>query len=459
MNSPSLCVKDVRNIIHELKKLQKDYTEKFRTKTRNLKEQALQYLKGKFLERGRGNMTSYAKFVPETNNQKLQNFISDSPWDEKPVIEQIQADVTKLIGDKNTGAIHIDESGFKKDGKNSVGVKRQYYGRLGKIENCQMGVYLGYTCGNRRTLIDERLYLPEDWVKDSVRRKKCGVPDDIVFKTKAQLGLEMLLEAQMRGVPFAWVGMDCFYGEQPWLLDEIANRGMIYIADIPFDTQVWLEKPRTEIPEKKGSRGPNPKQIKLASGEPPSKQVQIIAEQLDSSQYTRVFLRETERKELWSMLACLRVFPVRDKLPGVETWLIIRKDEGENTTKYQLSNAPADTSIERLGQMSCSRFWIERALEDGKGEAGLADYQVRGWTGWHHHMVMTLLAMLFILRMVVNWGEKAEMISVQDIKEVLEVILPRNKITEEEILAILLHKHQARLSARKSHHRRNGFGI
>jgi SRSO17 transposase len=253
--------------------------------------------------------------------------------------------------------------------------------------------------------------------------------------------------------------MDCFYGEQPWLLDEIATREMIYIADIPFDTQVWLEKPRTEIPEKKGARGPDPKQIKLASGESPPKQVKIIAEQLDSSQYTRVFLRETERKELWSMLACLRVFPVRDKLPGVETWLIIRKDEGENKTKYQLSNAPADTSIERLGQMSCSRYWIERALEDGKGEAGLADYQVRGWTGWHHHMVMTLLAMLFILRMVVKWGEKAEMISVQDIKEVLEVILPRNEITEEEILAILLHKHQARLSARKSHHRRNGFGI
>src|SRR4030066_1445548 len=459
MNSPSLCVKDVKNIISELKNFQKYYTEKFRTKTRNLKEQALHYLKGKFLERGRGNMTSYAKAVPETNNQKLQNFISDSPWDEKPVIEQIQLDVTNLIGDKTNGSIHIDESGFKKDGKDSVGVKRQYLGRLGKIEKCQMGVYLGYTCGNSRTLIDERLYLPEDWANDPIRRKKCGVPNDSVFKTKAQLGLEMLFEAQKRGVPFAWVGMDCFYGEQPWLLDEIATKEMIYIADLPFDTQVWLEKPRTEIPEKKGSRGPDPKQIKLASGEPPPKQIKIIAEQLDSSQYTRVFLRETERKELWSMLACLRVFPVRDKLPGVETWLIIRKDEGENTTKYQLSNASPDTSIERLGQMSCSRFWIERALEDGKGEAGLADYQGRGWTGWHHPMVMQLLAMLFILQMVVKWGRKAESMSVQDVKAIFDVILPHKKITEKEILAIIEQKHQARLSARKSHHRRNGYTL
>jgi len=147
---------------------------------------------------------------------------------------------------------------------------------------------------------------------------------------------------------------------------------------------------------------------------------------------------------------------VRNKLPGVETWLIIRKDEGENKTKYQISNTPADTTIERIGQMSCSRFWIERAFEDGKGEAGLADYQVRGWTGWHHHMVMTLLAMLFILQMTIKWGEKAEMLTVQDVKYVLEVILPKKKVTEMEILAIIEGKHQARLSARKSHHRRNG---
>src|SRR3972149_1915357 len=441
MNSPSLCVKDVRTIPHELKKFQKGYTEKFRTKTQNLKDQALQYLKGKFLEKGRGNMTSYAKVVPETNNQKFQHFISESPWDEDPVIEQIQADVTELIGDKINGSIHIDESGFKKDGKNSVGVKRQYLGRLGKIENCQMGVFLGYACGNRRTLIDERLYLPEDWASDPIRRRKCRVPENVIFKSKAHLGLEMIFDAQKRGVPFGWIGMDCFYGEQPWLLDEIDIMGMTYIADAPTDTQVWLEKPKIEIPEKKGIRGPIPKLKKLVSGEPNPIKVQDLAEQLDQSQYTRVFLRETERKELWSMLACLRVFPVRDKLPGDETWLIIRKDEGDNKTKYQLSNAPENTSIDRLGQMSCSRYWIERAIEDAKGEAGLADYQVRGWIGWHHHMVMTLLAMLFILQMVVKWGRKAESMSMQDVKEILEVILPRNRITEQEILAIIQQKH------------------
>ncbi|MFZ3169562.1 MAG: IS701 family transposase [Candidatus Methanoperedens sp.] len=457
MDSSSLCDKDINT--KEINKFHLKYAAKYKTKTRTLEKQALQYLQGKFLQKGRGNMTSYAKNVKGSNSQKFQHFISESPWDEDPVIEQIQADVTELIGDKINGSIHIDESGFKKDGKNSVGVKRQYLGRLGKIDNCQMGVFLGYVCGNRRTLIDERLYLPEDWASDPIRRRKCGVPENIIFKSKAQLGLEMIFDAQKRGVPFGWIGMDCFYGEQPWLLDEIDIMGMTYIADAPTDTQVWLEKPKIEIPEKKGIRGPIPKLKKLVSGEPNPIKVQDLAEQLDQSQYTRVFLRETERKELWSMLACLRVFPVRDKLPGDETWLIIRKDEGDNKTKYQLSNAPENTSINRLGQMSCSRYWIERAIEDAKGEAGLADYQVRGWIGWHHHMVLTLLAMLFILQMVVKWGRKAESMSVQDVKEILEVILPRKRITEKEILAIIQQKHQARLSARKSHHRRNGFTL
>ena len=142
MDSSSLCDKDINT--KEINKFHLKYAARYKTKTRTLEKQALQYLQGKFLERGRGNMTSYAKNVKGSNNQKFQHFISESPWDEDPVIEQIQADVTELIGDKINGSIHIDESGFKKDGKNSVGVKRQYLGRLGKIDNCQMGVFLGY---------------------------------------------------------------------------------------------------------------------------------------------------------------------------------------------------------------------------------------------------------------------------------------------------------------------------
>jgi len=135
--------------------------------------------------------------------------------------------------------------------------------------------------------------------------------------------------------------------------------------------------------------------------------------------------------------------------------LILHRNEGEKEIKYQFSNASVDTSIERLGQMSCSRYWIERAFQDAKGNAGMADYQVRSWTGWHHHMVMTMLAMLFIMDMQIKWGKKASMLSVMDVKEIFEVIMPKKEFTKEEVLAIIKEKHRARLSARKSHHRRN----
>ena len=456
MNSFDLCVIDLEESFDKLKKFQNKFKPTISTKTRNIEQQSLQYLQGILLEKGRGNMTNYAKQVPDTNNQMLQNFISDSPWDEKPVIDKLQKEVIQLIADKHNGSLHIDESAFKKSGKNSVGVKRQYCGRLGKVDNCQVGVYLGYTNGTYRTLMDERLYLPEDWADDPVRRSKCGVPEDVIFKTKAELGLEMILDARDRGVPFGWIGMGCFYGEQPWLRDNIDNSGMIYMADIPCDTRVWLTIPETEIPKKKGNRGRNPTRERIAFGEPDPIEVQKLANQLDPSEYHHVFLRDTERKELWCQMACLRVYPVQDELPGKETWLIIRKDDGENKTKYQLSNAPINTSIERLGQKSCSRYWIERALQDAKGNAKMTDYQVRGWTGWHHHMVMVLLAMLFILELQIEWGKKAHRISVMDVKEILEVILPKNDITDEEILAVIRQKHKDRLSARKSHHRQSG---
>jgi hypothetical protein len=149
------------------------------------------------------------------------------------------------------------------------------------------------------------------------------------------------------------------------------------------------------------------------------------------------------------------VFPVVDNLPGGECWLIIRKDDGENKVKYQLSNAPFDTSHQQFAQMSGSRYWIERTFEDGKGIAGLADYQVRSWTGWHHHMTMTLLAMLYILMLTMDLGEKADFLTVQDVKEILEVIMPKEKVTKRELLHLILKKHKSRESARRSHHRRN----
>jgi len=453
----SLCVKDLHDLIDKVNHMHNGYTSHFITKTRSVAKQSFQYLQGKLLGKGRGNMCTYAKDVPDCNNQSLQHFVSNSPWNHRPVLEHIQRDVTDAIGDENNGSIHVDECCFPKQGKDSVGAASQYCGRLGKIANCQVGVFLGYTKDSYRTLIDERLFLPKGWIDDKKRRKKCGVPWYVRFKKKTELAWEMILHAQKKNkVPFGWIGIDCFYGRDSWLRNKIDAQGLIYIADIPNNLGVWLERPKTGVPSrKKGVRGRNPTRQKVIEGPEPTK-VRDIKNQLGSEEWHHVFIRDTERRELWADMAVLRVFPSENNgLPGDECWLIIRKDPKSKEIKYQLSNAPLDTSIDHLAEMSGSRYWIERTFEDGKGIAGLADYQVRNWTGWHHHMTMTLLAMLYIMLMTIDLGKKAEFLTVQDMKEVFEVIMPKRKITDEEILHLILEKHKARLSARRSHHRRN----
>lgn len=161
-----LYTRDLGLAFAKLEEVRVNYDSHFRSKTRSVVGQAFKYLHGKLLEEGRGNMTRYSRNVPDCNNQSLQHFISDSPWDERPVIDHIQRDVAELIGDRVNGSIHVDETGFPKHGDDSVGVKRQYCGRLGKVENCQVGVFLGYVKESYRTLIDEALYLPKEWAED-----------------------------------------------------------------------------------------------------------------------------------------------------------------------------------------------------------------------------------------------------------------------------------------------------
>jgi SRSO17 transposase len=432
-----------------------NFNDAFIARTRDGSINAQKYLQGLLLNRDRGNCSRFAKRVRKSSNQSLQHFITHSPWNERVVIDRIQKKVSEMIGDPIDGSLHIDETGFPKQGSHSVGVQKQYCGRLGKVENCQVGVFLGYSRGNQRILIDGQLYLPEGWAKSKELRDRCKVPKDIRFRTKAQIGLDMILNARKNGVPFGWIGMDCFYGEQPWLREKLDAEGLIFVADIPRDTKVWLTQPKTGIPERDGKQGRHPIRERVLDGEPAPIEVQKIKEQIDPAQWRQVSVRDTERKDLRIDMVCLRVYPVENRLPGKELWLIIRKETGQNTVKYQLTNAASDTDITRLAKMSCSRYWIERAIEDAKGVGSLEDYEARFWSSWHHHIAMSLLAMLAVLMMQIELKVKADMLTLQDVKDILEVIMPQREIGEREILKIIKAKHKARISAAQSHHRRS----
>lgn len=448
----ALSDEDVDAVYENFLQFHQAYTSFFATQTTSAAKPARDYLQGQLFTKQRMNLTQYCREVPESEYEAMQHFIADSPWPDAKLIGHLQEDVCHLLGDSHDGALILDESGIPKQGKMSVGVSRQYCGRLGKVDNCQVGVYLAYANSHHTSLIDHRLYLPESWISDTDRRHTCGVPPEVGFQTKAQLGLEMIRAFKATMLPFGWVCMDCHYGEQPWLLKTLTDADICYMADIPCDTRIFPHCPITEIPQRNGSRGRRPTKQRLAEGQSSPVEVRAFAKTLTESDWTRLCVRETERGWLIADFAAFRVWHSVDNLPFAEVWLVIRRPiGGKGAIRFAFSNAPEDTSLERLAQMQCRRYWVERALEDAKGQAGLDQYQVRGWTGWHHHMTMTLLAMLFLLQLTIQFREKAPLLTLQDAREILETFLPRKSYSPQEFIQWLQQKHQARVSARKSH--------
>ena len=415
-----------------------------------MSEQAKQYTAGQIQTTLRRNLEQFTLKVPNSNTQSLQHVVSNSPWDDDPAIVRLQHDVDALLGDQTKAALILDESGIPKEGSHSVGVARQYSGALGKVDNCQIGVFLSYSNPDLgTTLIDRRLYLPKAWAQDQARRDKAGIPQEITFQTKAELGLEMVRRAHANGLRFGFVSMDAHYGEQPWLRHALAAEGLIYMAEIPKTHRIFAREPIMRIPRRRHRKGRRPRRAR-----PDIQPLSVETFIKDHpTAWQRLKVRDTERGELIADFAAWRVWSVIDNnQPDAEVWLIARRDLLDpNDITYAFCNASKETSLARLAQMLCTRYWVERALQNAKSEAGIDEYEVRGWRGWHHHMTLTLLAMLFLLELQMSLKDKAPMITVQDAREILQEMLPKREITEKDLIEMIRRKHQQRLEARQAH--------
>lgn len=205
MNLVALSDEDFDEVEVRFTQFHGDYTPFFQNHTKSVAKPAKDYLHGQLFTQQQMNMVQYCREVPDSEYEAMQHFISSSPWEDRELLKQLQSDVYHLLGDPSDGALILDESGIPKQGKMSVGVARQYCGRLGKVDNCQVGVYLGYSNPYHASLVDYRLYLPESWILDSDRRRKGGVPKEIEFQTKAQPGLEMIRTFKASALEFSWV--------------------------------------------------------------------------------------------------------------------------------------------------------------------------------------------------------------------------------------------------------------
>jgi SRSO17 transposase len=456
-----LTVKDIKNLHIELE----DYAALYRPlfNRREQKEHYETYLKGLLLELPNKSVeTMMLNLKGDDPNaiRGLQHFVSEGSWDDKDILLRHWQEVSSDLGDEN-GVLIGDGSGFPKQGDQSVGVKRQWCGQLGKRANCQVGVFLGYASQHGHTLLDRRLYLPREWVEDEAyaqRRLKCGVPEEIGFQTKPALLLEMVKEVHAAGsLPFRWLTCDEAFGRDTAFLDQVGDY-VCYLAEVDCDTRVWLTRPQTAVPQWSG-RGRKPTREQLCAGQPESLKVAAIAASLPANKWTRQTIKEGSKGTLIAEFASLRVVAVREGLPGPELWLIFRRNPATGELKFYLSNAPAQTKLTTFVWLSGMRWPIETCFENGKQEIGLGDYQLRSWTGWHHHMTLSILAHFFLVRLQIKLKDAAPKLSLPQAVLLLKAALAQPKLDPAKAIEIVNYYQRRHHSAYLSHRKRRSSKI
>ena len=397
-----LAPRDLEGLVEELRVYHAIYSPLFQR--REQREWAAKYLHGLLLDLPRKSIEPLILALEGAQPRAvraMQQFIGEGSWDDTALLHRHWQEVARDLGEDD-GVLILDGSDFPKQGLESVGVKRQYCGELGKRANCQAGVFLGYASRKGYTLLDRRLYLPQEWVAEAAyaeRRHRCGVPREAAFTTKPRLGWEMIQAVQQASpLRCRWVTCDEAFGRDTDVLDRIAGLGLWYFAEVPHDTRVWQPRPATVLPTWSGQGRP-PIRVRLLAGEPESTTVAQLAARLPAKCWRRRTIKEGSQGPLVARFARVRVIAVREGLPGPEVWLVLRHHAVTGELKTSLSNAPAATPLAMLVRQSGMRWPIETCFEEGKQYLGMGEYEVRSWRGWHHHMTLVILAHFFLVRM------------------------------------------------------------
>lgn len=419
----NLSAKDVERFSKELTKYMKQFASAFPRVEQRQRSQT--YVSGLLGNAMRKNVEQIALGLGE-NVRSLQYFVGQSKWEVEPVIAIHQGLLGETLGEEE-GVALIDESSTVKQGQDSVGVARQYCGSVGKIANGQVGVYLGYASRHGYSLLEGQLFMPEKWFEEehTERRQTCGVPEDLGFKTKPEIGLELLQKAQKRGnLPFVWVVADELYGDSPIFRDGVAALGKWYFTEIKETTPIWRTRPKVHVPRWKG-RGRHPTRLRLCRPQQHPRQVRDLVRRIPQQDWLQAVIKEGSKGPLACEFAFLRVIESRANLPATELWLIIRRNlDDPSIIKFYFSNAPAKTPLSEFVRISGMRWPIETIFEEAKGEVGLDHYETRSWLGWHHHMLLVALAHHFLVRLKIRFHQKAPALTIYQVRLLLACVLP-----------------------------------
>jgi len=365
------------------------------------REHAKEYIRGLLMDGERKSIEPLASRLPDGDVQALQQFVNQSPW---PSQEVRAALARKVEGEFVPEAYWlIDEVSFPKQGKHSVGVAHQYCGTLGKTANCQVAVTLDLGTEESSTPLDWALYLPEQWINDPIRRKAAGVPEEITFKTKPELALDLIDEVKGWGLQGRLVLADSAYGDVFEFRQGLRSRKLDYVVQVSGELMAWTKDPHPAKPPMKRG-GKIPRKRFYANDFPPPRSLCQIAKELPSGSWKTVTWREGTKGPLTSRFARLVVWMANGLVQGKTMQvpaeeLLIEWPEGDKEPwKYWLSSLPPQrTSFRGLVRKAKGRFRIEQDYEELKGEVGLDHFEGRSWQGWHHHVTLVTLAYAFLV--------------------------------------------------------------
>jgi SRSO17 transposase len=320
----------------------------------------------------------------------VQHFVGAGAWDDEAVMAELRQHVAEELADADAVLV-LDPSGFPKKGMASCGVARQWCGRLGKVDNCQVGVFLAYVTAHGYAPLDRQLYLPREWAADRKRRKQCHVPQHVTFQESWRIGLA-LIERATTSLPFGWVAGDDDFGRASALRAELRQRRLRYVLDVPANT---LIRDLGETPAAGCRR-------------PPWRRVDAWAQAQPASRWHKLTLGAGAKgpKVVRALEAWVQTKDEDGHVGPRERLVVLRTVDREPQTWYTLSNAPAEVPLQRVAEVQGQRHGVEELLQAGKGEVGLGHYEVRSWVGWHHHMTLSLLALWFLIREKRRLGEK-----------------------------------------------------
>lgn len=429
---------------------------------KNQADKASLYLSGLIQsERKNRNIERMVEKVTTSNYENQQHFITNSPWDREGLMKAMAKNVSNTLNPHGLISCTVDEKAHLKKGDKSAGVARQYAGCLGKVDNCQVGVYLSLTAHKYSSLTNSRLYLPKEWTSNKKRCLEAGIPQEkIIFKTKQELGLEMIKQHIDDGVHFDFINGDGLYGNGYRFSKGIHALGKKYVLDVHSNQKIFLQEPVIAIPERQNNqRGRTAKNLKAND---PGINVLEYNNTLRKSDFKLVRIRRSTKGWIEAYIHIKEVWiwdEANKDTQGIQQTLVIKRPlRKKDNLKFSLSNIPKqDQSIEMFAFMQSQRFWVEKCFRDDSHDLGMSDYQVRSYNGWNNHMALTSLAMEYMLNQKLKYKIDIPLLSCNDVRELLVELIQDNKEGFDSKFDWMIDRHAKREKDINRYYKKNEY--